>query len=240
MSAVFHRKIMFELIKNGTRVFTSDNIKVCTDPVILAHFINPQNRDRLIDIGCGCGIIGLALRDSGFSGDITAIDIDADACDLTEKSSNLLDFPFEVLYRDVRDYYPSKPFDIAVCNPPYFNSGMRGDGYRGGSRHDYTLSLLELFSVSKRLVKEGGRLAICIKTDRMAEAITGMKENGFETKRLRLCRYDRAKKPWLALIEGLLHGGSGMIFENDFVAYNTDGSPTDEYKSICFAGVKND
>ena len=240
MSAVFfHRDIMFELIKNGTRVYTSDNIKVCTDPVILAHFADPRKNDRIIDIGCGCGIIGLTLRDIGFSGEITALDIDEEACMLTERGSSELSLPFNVICGDVRTFVPAKAYDIAVCNPPYFNSGIQGQGYRGGSRHDDTLSLSELFSAARLIVKDGGRLVICIKPDRMAEAICLMKDNGFETKRMRFCRYDHSKKPWLVLLESRLHGGVGLTVENDFIAYGPDGIPTEEYKSICFAGMKN-
>lgn len=231
---------MFELIKNGTKVFTSDNIKVGTDPVILAHFASPRGKDRLIDIGCGCGIISLTLRDNGFTGDITAVDIDEEACSLTEQGSALLDRPLNVLCCDVREYRTERPFDVAVCNPPYFSSGMRGEGYRGGSRHDDTLTLAELFAAAKRLVKDRGRLVICIPPERMAEAIAEMKEYEFEAKRIRMCRYDITKKPWLVLLEARLHGGPGLVFEDDFIAYSADGTPSEEYKTICFAGMKND
>ena len=31
------------------------------DAVLLAHFCQPASRDKVLDLGCGCGVIGLVL-----------------------------------------------------------------------------------------------------------------------------------------------------------------------------------
>ncbi|MCW5206261.1 methyltransferase [Desulfobulbus sp. F5] len=38
-----------------------DGYRFSVDAVLLAHFCCPTERDRVLDIGCGCGVISLIL-----------------------------------------------------------------------------------------------------------------------------------------------------------------------------------
>ncbi len=226
-----------EALKNGTLVFTDKNIRLCSDPLLLARFCRVKPSERVLDIGCGCGAVPLALRDGGFSGEITAVDIDADACSLAEAGSGGCCPPFAVLNVDVRTLRLSRPVDLALCNPPFFSSGEAGAGYRGGARHDLTLSLGELCACCARLVRFGGRLCVCIRPERLEDLMCALRENGFSTKRLRFARHTFDAVPWLALVEARLGGGPGLALENDFVMYDGADGLTSDAKEIFFERI---
>ncbi len=213
-----------EILKNGTRVYSDGGIKLCADPLLLAHFCAPKPRERGLDLGCGCGAVSLALRDAGFSGELTAVDIDGAACALARRGSLECAVPFEVLEADLRSFKIPSPADFAACNPPFFAQGATGKGYRAGARHDVTLTLGELGRAAKRLVRFGGRLCVCIRPERLEDLLCALRENGFATKRLRFARHAPSALPWLALVEARSGAGSGLALEPDFVLHDAAGA----------------
>ena len=55
-----------------------------TDAVVLRHFANPKKRDKLVDLGTGCGIIPLLmLRDNSVK-EAVGVDISTEATDLAQ------------------------------------------------------------------------------------------------------------------------------------------------------------
>ena len=82
---------------------------------------------RLLDVGCGCGIVALLLRQAAAGAHrralVTAIDIDAPSA--AEARRNVEASPWAA---DIRVHHtslqaftaPEEPFDLIACNPPYF------------------------------------------------------------------------------------------------------------------------
>ena len=82
---------------------------------------------RLLDVGCGCGIVALLLRQAAAVAHrralVTAIDIDEPSA--AEARHNVKASPWAA---DIRVHHtslqaftaPEEPFDLIACNPPYF------------------------------------------------------------------------------------------------------------------------
>lgn len=73
---------------------------------------------KVLDLGCGSGAIGLALKSKFPSLDVTLVDISRDALDVAKINASNLGLDVSFLESDMLDSVEEK-FDIIVSNPPY-------------------------------------------------------------------------------------------------------------------------
>ena len=102
---------------------------------LIENLLAPGQR-RLLDIGCGCGAIGIALLEQGTISELVMTDIDATSVGFaTENVRRLLPPEKQAVARayvaDVwnvsMDKLPEQPFDVIVCNAPLSEELPRDD-----------------------------------------------------------------------------------------------------------------
>ena len=104
--------------KNGYR-YNSDSL-------ILHDFISKFiPKKRVLDIGSGCGILGLLAKRDFSSISLTQIDIQSLHVELTVKNSKFNKLDSKVLHVDIREAKFSNKFDFIISNPPFYNSGSQ-------------------------------------------------------------------------------------------------------------------
>ena len=83
-------------------------------------FIGKQfkNGAKVIDLGCGSGVIGITLVKKNPQLEVTCLDISDDALKQTKENSKLLDVQINVVKGDMLEGINEK-YDIIVSNPPY-------------------------------------------------------------------------------------------------------------------------
>ena len=138
--------------------------KVGTDGVLLGAYTIVSEKDKILDIGTGTGLIALMLAQKG-GGEITAIEPDMDsfkqACENVEGSkwSNRI----RLENSDLQNYKTSDKFSLIVTNPPYFiNSLKNPDARKASSRHSDSLSSADLLNGISELLAEDGRFQIIL------------------------------------------------------------------------------
>ena len=214
------RAIKSEPIGNGKRIFVSPHHTFGTDAVLLAHFANAKSKDKLVDLGTGCGIIPfLVLREIDLNS-CFGVDISQEAIDLARRSAKENGFDgFCEVYADLKDLKGKVPFGchtLVTCNPPYksANAGLKNpDSVIRTARHEIECTLEDIVSVAARLLQTSGRLCMCQRPERLAELTILMNKYKVEPKRLRLVAQRKGEKPWLFLIEGRRCGNSGLVIE---------------------------
>ena len=207
-------------IGNDVFIYTSFHHSFGTDAVLLADFAGAKTKDKMIDIGTGCGIIPfLMLRDKKTQSCI-GIDISKEAVDLCKLSAKENGFDsFEVLHSDILKLKGKTEFGRATlitCNPPYKapNAGLKNpDPTIRTARHETDCTLEDIVSVSAKLLQTGGRLCLCHRPERLAELMRLMNSYKIEPKRLRLVIQRAGEPPWLVLVEGRRCGNTGLTIE---------------------------
>ena len=123
---------------------------------------------------------------------------------------------------DLRSWTPGPDeagrYDLAACNPPYFAAGPRSpDPARAAARHEGLCTLEDVCACAFRLLRDGGRLTLCHRPERLAEVLATLREHRLEPKRLAFVRSRAGAAPWLFLVEGQKNRRTGLRLEPDIL-----------------------
>ncbi len=209
-----------------------------TDAMLLADFANPKRQDIACDFGSGCGIIPFLWLRDGKCAEITAVEIQQNACDQMERSLVLNGTDkITVLNKDLKDIGDLKAgsFDLVTMNPPYKieNGGIKNEeDFATIARHETLCNMDDIAKSAARLLRFGGKLCICHRPERVFDAMYSMRANGIEPKTLKFVSKKGDTQPWLVLIEGKRGAKNGLKVLGNLVAYNNDGTLTEEMLRI--------
>ena len=211
------------------------------DSVLLANFVNINLTDKkIIDFCTGNAPIPMLLSYKT-NHNIIGVELQKEIYDLAIKSvnENKLNDRIKLINEDVKNLeniYESDSFDIITCNPPYFKTEnellLNDNAIKTVARHEVMLKLEEIFKVAKKILKNGKKIAIVHRPDRLIEIIEVMKKYGFEPKRIKLCYPKEGLDANILLIEAVKNGKSGLKVEPPLIIHNSDGSYTDEVRKM--------
>lgn len=151
-------------------------MRINTDGVLLGAWasVAPQPLRRVIDVGCGCGVIALMLAQRAPHASVTAIDCDSGA--VNDAAVNFASSPWAeriVLFDSCfENFSPSDKFDLVVSNPPFFTEELKSpEASRAMARHEGALSFEALAARAHSMLMAGGRLAVILPADADARTI---------------------------------------------------------------------
>ena len=199
------------------------------DSMALGDFATVRPGDRVWDLGCGSGVLGLLLYGREPSITYTGVDCQEEACALAEENLAQNGLTGEILRRDIRELAVSGPAGCArlvISNPPYFPKGKPGEAARTGC------GLEDLCQAAGRLLTNGGRFALIYPAGELVELFAALRAAGVEPKRLRLVSHTAKSAPRLALVEGVRQGKPGLTVLPNLIWQEPEGTPTAEYRRI--------
>ena len=83
------------------------------------------------------------------------------------------------------------------------------------ARHENTCTLDDVCQCAFRLLKDGGRFALCHRPERLAEVLAVLRANRLEPKRLAFVKNRPDAAPWLFLVEAQKNRKTGLRVEPD-------------------------
>jgi len=146
----------------------------------------------VLDLGCGTGLLSLLLLQRQRELAVTGLELSPEAMALAKRAAAKNDLTDRLFFHqgDLRDRnaLPAGPFDLAVCNPPYYpvNSGaLTGEGARRTARAEADCTLEDICRAARRALRWGGRFCLVHKPERLTDLLCVLREAGLEPKRLR-------------------------------------------------------
>ena len=203
-----------------------------SDAVLLANTARVGAKDKVADLGAGSGIISVLIA-AKRGASVTAVEFQDWAAELIRRNAELnkLSDKITVYEGDIKGCREELPvFDVVVTNPPYFKAGsgeMRGDRRSALSRHESSCTLEDIAKEASCLLREGGKLYMVHKTERMAEVIFRLAQNRLETKEITLI-YPKADKEADTFIVGAVKGGRAGMKLHKLIVYDEKGNMTEE------------
>ena len=182
------------------------------DALALGAFSSVKPGWRVCDLGTGSGALLLLLARRAEGLDLTGIDLHPPSAAIARENLDANGLAGTVICGDLRTApLPAGGFDLAVSNPPYFPVGSGRSG--GPARSEEHCTLDELCSAAGRLVKNGGRFALCHRPERLADVICSLRAHGLDPKRLKLAAHGPGRPPSLLMVEAVKQGGPGLTIE---------------------------
>lgn len=209
-----------EILYNKTNVFCSRAHRFGSDALLLARFCEPKREQKAADLCSGCGIVALEWHDRGHRGPCAAVELAPEASALLAEALEAQDIRhIHPVCTDLRDFRQGEgSFDLCACNPPYFAAGPQSpDTVRAAARHETACTLEDVCACAFRLLKDGGKLALCHRPERLAEVMAVLRENRLEPKRLALVKNRPDGVPWLFLVEAQKNRRTGLRLEPDIL-----------------------
>ena len=101
-------------------------MKVSTDGVLLGAWAPVEGARRILDIGTGTGLLALMLAQRT-TADVQIAAVELDPAAAAQAAQNVLDSPWAArirVHQAAIQTFSAAPFDLIVCNPPYFPVGQ--------------------------------------------------------------------------------------------------------------------
>lgn len=224
-----------EQLPNGYTLHICDGaFPLSTDSMILAHFAKLPKRAKVLDLGAGCGTLGLLLCASDAGCHVTGIELTDTAHSAAEGNirQNRLEDRMVSICADLRLLPPefSGHFDVCISNPPYFSGGPASSTLPNARREDFCQAE-DLFAAVSGALKYGGDFYLVHRPERLAELIGLGTKHGLEAKRMRLIRHRDGKPFSLVLLQFRKGGKPGLILE-EAALYSADNIPTAYYREV--------
>lgn len=140
-------------------------MRVGTDGIILGSWIDVMGGEkRILDIGCGTGLLALMMAQRNLIAHIDAVEIEPLAAAEAKLNSRNSPWAERLTVHEIsaQAYAAqcSDKYDLIVSNPPYFiNSPHNEQLARAAARHASLLPYVDLVDVVVSLLTENGRFA---------------------------------------------------------------------------------
>ena len=224
-----------EYLHNGyTLELCPDAFPLSTDSMTLSGFVRLPRQAKVLDLGSGCGTLGLLLcaKDPGCT--VTGIEVNEKAhhmalhnIDVNGLNSRLSSICADL--RTVHSILPSGSFHCCVSNPPYFSA--KQESANSFQRHEKICSLDELFTAAAWAIRYGGDFFLVHKPERLAELCACATAHKLEPKRLLLLRHRPGDPVSLVLLQCRKGAKPGLTIEEECLQ-DASGQPSAYYRRL--------
>ncbi len=138
-----------ELVEHAN-VFSRGSLDIGTR-VLLEHLPRAASGDRVVDLGCGNGVLGLTIARRSETGTVVFVDESYQAVDSARRNAEAWAVEAETEFVVARDlsHLESGSVDLVVNNPPFHTHRSRGDA-----------TAVAMFADAHRVLRRDGRLVV--------------------------------------------------------------------------------
>ncbi len=225
-----------ESLYNGfTLQLCEGSFPLSTDSMVLAHFANCKPGANILDLGAGCGTLGLLLCAKNESCQVTGVEIDQNAHRqaLFNADSNHISHRLTSICADISCIHtvvPAGSFSVCISNPPYFVSGPKSTKTPNARREDMC-SLECLLNAADWALKYGGDFYLVHRPERLAEIFAKASAKGLEPKTLLLLKHRQNGPVSLVLVHCKKGGKPGLVLQEEYLQ-TANGQPSDFHRAV--------
>lgn len=230
-----------DLQLKGLKIIQKRNgFKFGVDAVLLSDFAKIKNKDKVVDLCTGTGIIPFLLIGKYNPSEVIGVEIQQEMVDISNRSAELNNVCEKVRFVniDLKNENGIKTlgrFDVVTVNPPYKlnNSGIINPSDNIAiARHEIACNIDDVIKATRVLLKDNGRMYMVHRPDRLIDILVTMRKYKIEPKRIRMIHPNPSKAPNIVLVEGQRDGGSFLKWDPPLYVYNDNGKFSDQINKI--------
>lgn len=209
----------------------------------------------LLDVGCGCGILGLLLaRD--FNCALSCIDIQPQNCELSQINAGANDIKASIICADFfKDWesgnsvgnskensvgnsagnfrIPSQNFERIICNPPFYDfGGENKNAHKNTSRNASSFDISAFASKCSKLLAPKGELVLCYDARLVDRLLQALLEAGLKPIKLAFLHSKPSKPANVVLVVAKKGAKSPLCVFGSLFACNESGTHSDFAKEV--------
>lgn len=225
-----------EHLHNGyTLEISPGAFPLSTDSIALSGFVKLPRNARVLDLGSGCGTLGMLLCAERADCTVTGVELDEAAHEMALKNieANDLSSRLTSICADlcsIPSLLKAGSYSSCVSNPPYFSAGPRRQTVPLARRED-VCSMDALFQSASWALKYGGDFFLVHRPERLAELFACGSRHGLEPKRLCLLRHRSDGPVALVLVQCRKGANPGLVWEEQSL-HDPEGTPTEYYQTL--------
>ncbi len=189
------------------------------DSILLANLVHPPTKGRILDLGAGCGVIGLILAKMHPGISVTGVEIQPQLVSRARRNAALngLEDRVEVVqgsYSNIGEILPEASFHYVVTNPPYRKVGtgrLNPMEEKAIARHEIYGGLEALMRAVAHVLVPKGKVGIIFAATRTVDLISLCRNYGIEPKRIRFIHPLAHHEAQGIFLEGIRGGREGEV-----------------------------
>ena len=175
-----------------------------SDSLLLYDFISSfKPKGKLLDVGCGCGILGLLLKRDFPALDVCLLDIQDQNCTLTRANAQQNELTCKAIEcGDFLEISFEQKFDFIISNPPFYHGGSvkSEEPSLSISRHNSALPLEKFAKKVTKTLSNRGYFIFCYDAKQLDIIAHALIENGLKIEDVLLVHVKEDKEASLVLI----------------------------------------
>ncbi|MDQ7032762.1 MAG: methyltransferase [Desulfonauticus sp.] len=226
---------------------TSDTgFRFAIDSLLLSCFARPKKKWSILDLGCGCGVVGLGmlLKNPKLNLQIIGLEKQIVMAQLARQNAlklNLND-SYKVIVGDVarikKLFQKGEIFHQIVLNPPYRRPKTGKISpilLKTRAKFEQETSLDLFIQGAKFGLKNKGELIISYLSENLTYLLTILKKHNFEPKEILFIHPRYNQKSKIFLVKSLKNGNPGLTILPPLIIYQSDKKNvyTAQVKQIC-------
>ena len=197
-----------------------DKFKFSLDSILLAEFVELKETTKtIVDFCTGNAPVPLILS-TKTKAKLYGFELQQSIYKLAKLSvvENNLENQIDIVNANLTEalnYILPESVDAVTCNPPYFkydkNSLINEDEEKAIARHEIAMSLDDLMTSAKYILKNKAPLYIVHRCDRLEEILECLDKYNFKVKKLQFVYAGYKKEAIMVLIKATKNGKSGSL-----------------------------
>ena len=202
----------------GTRwlIRAEGGFEPCPWAFALARFAAARPGDRVLDLGCGGGVLLCALAQ--VCPEVRAligVELNPAAAALARRNLTLNDLPGAIVVGDVRSPpIPPRAFDLVLSNPPFYPAGWgreSADRATHASTHALSGDIRDFALAAAQSLAPHGRAAFVFDAGQVTPLLLALAESGLTARALRGLVDDRGVASRVLVLAG--RDGGGLVVD---------------------------
>ena len=215
------------------------------DAFLLAGFAAEHPASRVVDLGCGSGVVGLSLLVRGGAQVLLGVDIQSEFVDRACRSAQLNGWESQAKFQqlDIRELpavLPRASAELVVCNPPYRPVGegrISPNPSVAVARHELELTLPDVFAAAFHLLGLGGTCCLIYPAYRLPILLGSCRDAGLEPERLRMGHPRLGEPAHLVLLRARKGNCEGVEVTAPLILHGPQGGAKYSDEARCLLGL---